>query len=227
MTAAHLPATRRTNGKRKHGPACSGCGAFSAIVYWNTVYLGRAVDHMRRSGKVVPDDLLQHVAPLGWNHISLTGRLSLERLVANDQCHASYCSLGEDPADVHASCWRLAGGAGSPCARRPSPGPRQPKGAHLTNPKDVETHLPPSAAPLGPASQPAAPTGKGAHRASSADRMRRTRQRRRQGLRCITIELREREIDALIRRKRLSAGDRANLAAIRKALYGFLDANLE
>ena len=27
-------------------------------------------------------------------------------LVANDQCHASCCSLGEDPADVHASCWR-------------------------------------------------------------------------------------------------------------------------
>ena len=45
----------------------------AAIVYWNTVYLGRAVDHMRRSGNVVPDDLLQHVAPLGWNHISLTG----------------------------------------------------------------------------------------------------------------------------------------------------------
>ena len=37
------------------------------------MYLGRAVDHMRRSGNVVPDDLLQHVAPLGWNHISLTG----------------------------------------------------------------------------------------------------------------------------------------------------------
>ena len=45
----------------------------AAIVYWNTVYLGRAVDHMRRSGNVVPDDLLQHAAPLGWNHISLTG----------------------------------------------------------------------------------------------------------------------------------------------------------
>ncbi len=45
----------------------------AAIVYWNTVYLGRAVDHVRRSGNAAPDDLLQHVAPLGWNHISLTG----------------------------------------------------------------------------------------------------------------------------------------------------------
>ena len=45
----------------------------AAIVYWNTVYLGRAVDYLRSTGKAVPDDLLQHVAPLGWNHISLTG----------------------------------------------------------------------------------------------------------------------------------------------------------
>jgi TnpA family transposase len=45
----------------------------AAIVYWNTVYLGRAVQHLRSAGKAVPDDLLRHVAPLGWNHISLTG----------------------------------------------------------------------------------------------------------------------------------------------------------
>jgi len=45
----------------------------AAIVYWNTVYLGRAVDYLRSTGKAVPDDLLQHVAPLGWNHIGLTG----------------------------------------------------------------------------------------------------------------------------------------------------------
>ena len=45
----------------------------AAIVYWNTVYLGRVVQHLRSAGAVVPDDLLQHVAPLGWNHISLTG----------------------------------------------------------------------------------------------------------------------------------------------------------
>jgi TnpA family transposase len=45
----------------------------AAIVYWNTVYLGRAVDHLRSAGEPVPDELLRHVAPLGWNHISLTG----------------------------------------------------------------------------------------------------------------------------------------------------------
>lgn len=45
----------------------------AAIVYWNTVYLGRAAEYLRSTGTAVPDSLLQHVAPLGWNHISLTG----------------------------------------------------------------------------------------------------------------------------------------------------------
>ena len=45
----------------------------AAIVYWNTLYMGRAVEHLRRSGEPAPDELLAHVAPLGWRHISLTG----------------------------------------------------------------------------------------------------------------------------------------------------------
>ena len=45
----------------------------AAIVHWNTVYLDRAVQHLRAHGVIVPDDLLAHVAPLGWEHIALTG----------------------------------------------------------------------------------------------------------------------------------------------------------
>jgi len=45
----------------------------AAIVLWNTVYLGRALDALRRRGEVVPDALLAHIAPLGWQHINLTG----------------------------------------------------------------------------------------------------------------------------------------------------------
>ena len=45
----------------------------AAIALWNTVYLGRALDVLRRSGEVVPDDLLAHLAPVGWQHINLTG----------------------------------------------------------------------------------------------------------------------------------------------------------
>jgi hypothetical protein len=46
----------------------------AAIALWNTtIYLGRAVDAVRRRGEIVPDALLAHLAPLGWQHINLTG----------------------------------------------------------------------------------------------------------------------------------------------------------
>ena len=32
-----------------------------------------AAQQLRAQGVVVPDDLLAHVAPLGWEHIALTG----------------------------------------------------------------------------------------------------------------------------------------------------------
>jgi len=45
----------------------------AAIVHWNTVYLDLAVQHLRTRGVDVSDSLLAHVAPLGWEHIALTG----------------------------------------------------------------------------------------------------------------------------------------------------------
>jgi hypothetical protein len=45
----------------------------AAIALWNTVYLGRALEILRRRGDPVPDALLAHLAPLGWQHINLTG----------------------------------------------------------------------------------------------------------------------------------------------------------
>jgi len=45
----------------------------AAIVYCNTLYTGRAVEHLRGAGQNVPDALLAHAAPLGWRHIVLTG----------------------------------------------------------------------------------------------------------------------------------------------------------
>jgi hypothetical protein len=47
--------------------------------------------------------------------------------------------------------------------------------------------------------------------------MRQHRERRRKGLRFLGIELREREIEALIRRGRLDPDHRANSAAVRQA----------
>lgn len=45
----------------------------AAIVLWNTIYLERAVDALRAHGQPVDYDLLQHLSPLGWDHINLTG----------------------------------------------------------------------------------------------------------------------------------------------------------
>jgi hypothetical protein len=53
-------------------------------------------------------------------------------------------------------------------------------------------------------------------------RVRRCLARRRRGMRCLTIELGERDLDALIRRWRLSPDYRNDPAAIRMALYRFI-----
>ena len=46
--------------------------AVAAIILWNTVYLGRAVDELRSRGNM-HDEFLAHVAPLGWEHIAFNG----------------------------------------------------------------------------------------------------------------------------------------------------------
>ena len=60
-------------------------------------------------------------------------------------------------------------------------------------------------------------------RSAGAERMRRHRERRLKGMRCLTIELLEKEIDILIRRGRLAPGGRDKPGAIKKALYDFFD----
>jgi len=45
----------------------------AAIILWNTRYLQAAFDAMRARGVAVPPELVRHVAPLGWEHIGLTG----------------------------------------------------------------------------------------------------------------------------------------------------------
>jgi hypothetical protein len=60
----------------------------------------------------------------------------------------------------------------------------------------------------------------------AAWRMRLHRERRRRGLQCLLVELRETEIDALIRKGLLKAETRHDLLAVRKALYSYLDQTL-
>jgi hypothetical protein len=70
------------------------------------------------------------------------------------------------------------------------------------------------------------PTTEPAARSAAAERMRLHRERRREGLRCMTIELRETEIDALIRRGLLKPETRNDASAVSDALYAFLDDQL-
>src|SRR5437868_4285587 len=44
----------------------------TAIILWNTRYLERAVAALRQA-EDVPDQLLAHLSPLGWEHVNLTG----------------------------------------------------------------------------------------------------------------------------------------------------------
>jgi hypothetical protein len=68
------------------------------------------------------------------------------------------------------------------------------------------------------------PTAAPAIRSAAAERMRAHRQRRRDGLHCLTIELRETEIDVLLGRKADASNDQD---AIRDALYAHLERTLD
>ena len=68
------------------------------------------------------------------------------------------------------------------------------------------------------------PTAAPATHSPAAERMRAHRQRRRDGLRCLTIELRETEIDVLLGKK---ADARNDPDAIRDALYVHLERTLD
>ena len=67
-------------------------------------------------------------------------------------------------------------------------------------------------------SPPAIPT-----RSTAAERMRRHRERRREGLRCVTLDVHDGEIDALTRRGFLKSDTRNDFRSIEMALYKFLE----
>jgi hypothetical protein len=61
---------------------------------------------------------------------------------------------------------------------------------------------------------------------AAAMRMRLHRMRMRAGYRCLNVELRETEIDALVRRGLLHRQDANDNEAVCKALYAYFDINL-
>ena len=63
-------------------------------------------------------------------------------------------------------------------------------------------------------------------RSPAAERMRRHRRRRKNRMRCLTVELRETEIDALVRRGLLKPEERNELSAVRESFYAYLERTL-
>ena len=62
--------------------------------------------------------------------------------------------------------------------------------------------------------------------AAAAERMRAHRERRRMGLRSVTVQLREKEIQVLIQKGFLKADARNNSYAIGNAMHAYLDRTL-
>jgi hypothetical protein len=61
---------------------------------------------------------------------------------------------------------------------------------------------------------------------AGSQRMARHRKRRRDGLRCYTVQLRDREVEILIQLGLLSAAERADRRSVIKALHNFFDETL-
>ena len=78
----------------------------AAIALWNTVYLGRALDAARRRGDLIPDALLAHLAPLGWQRINLTGDYLWNADAALARTGSGRCEtssrLSTKPRSIHA-----------------------------------------------------------------------------------------------------------------------------
>jgi TnpA family transposase len=51
----------------------------AAIVYWNSTYMADAVAHLRSAGTTVPDELIAHTSPVGWEHIAFSGDFLWDR----------------------------------------------------------------------------------------------------------------------------------------------------
>ena len=68
----------------------------AAIAAWNTVYLSAAVATVRTRGEEVPAATLAHIAPLRWEHISLTGNYHFTPQTGRDLSHLRPLRLSEE-----------------------------------------------------------------------------------------------------------------------------------
>jgi hypothetical protein len=51
----------------------------AAIVCWNSTYMADAIAHLQSAGTAVPDELMAHTSPVGWEHIAFSGDFLWDR----------------------------------------------------------------------------------------------------------------------------------------------------
>ena len=68
----------------------------TAIILWNTRYLSRAVATLRET-EDVPDHLLAHLSPIGWEHVNLTGDYVWAAGFGSSESHAGLMPLRPVP----------------------------------------------------------------------------------------------------------------------------------
>ena len=56
----------------------------TAIILWNTVYLDLAIKALQENGEKIPYHLIPHLAPLGWEHVILTGDVNWHLLLSEN-----------------------------------------------------------------------------------------------------------------------------------------------
>jgi len=49
----------------------------NSITLWNTMYLPKAVDKLKKK-EAVDESLLRHISPLGWEHINFIGQYNFD-----------------------------------------------------------------------------------------------------------------------------------------------------
>jgi hypothetical protein len=55
----------------------------AAISLWNAVYLQKAIQALADAGNPVPEEVIPHLSPLGWEHITLTGSYHWRKFPSN------------------------------------------------------------------------------------------------------------------------------------------------
>ena len=72
----------------------------ASIVWWKSTYMADTVAHLRNAGEHVPDELLAHTSPVGWEHIAFSGDF-LWNVLPHFHSAAGRSTSGEPTKKLH------------------------------------------------------------------------------------------------------------------------------